>query len=34
VLRDLVGVDDAVALAGELPDTRLSLAVDRALRDR
>ncbi len=34
VLRDLVGVDDAVALAAELPDSRLAAAVDRALRDR
>jgi uncharacterized protein len=34
VLRDLVGVDDAVALAAELPDSRLATAVDRAVRDR
>ncbi len=33
VLRDLVGVDDAVALAAERPGTRLADAVDRAVHD-
>ena len=34
VLRDLVGVEDALALAAELPGSRLAAAVDLAMRDR
>ncbi len=34
VLRDLVGVEDALALAAELPESRVAAAVDVARRDR